>query len=114
MVAPRTARGFSRGVPCLHAAGAAGEARFDPLAVDADAPARAGTNGVGAVGVGRRQRLGLERERPAGLAAVAEADGGGVPGQVGKVVRGELRLELAAERLRVVQGELEVELRARV
>ena len=45
---------------------------------------------------------------------MTEADGGGVAGEVGEVVRGQFRLDLAAERVRVLLGELEVELGARV
>jgi len=69
--------------------------------------------GVVVVG-GRRERFGRDRECAGRRAAVAEADCGRELGQVGEVVAGEFGLNVAVERVGVVGGELEVDLRAGV
>src|SRR5439155_13232468 len=99
---------------CPPSAAAARESRFDLFALDADPRPGGRAYLLGAFRVAGGERFGFERERPSGFAGSAEAGGGGVTGEVGKVVRGELGLELARERVRVLQRELEVELGARV
>jgi len=61
-------------------------------------------------GLGWRQVLGGERERPGPLAVMDGAHGGGVPGQVGEVVLGKLGGDFWREVVGVVLAELELDL----
>src|SRR5581483_9879801 len=94
--ADRTADGSSPAAPAPRACLPLDQFGLDVSAVGAGAGAGGGADGVRAGRVGVGERLGGEGEGGAGLAGVAEPHGGGVAGQVGEVVRGELGLDLLA------------------